>query len=431
MSHPLSAESPQEPPARGALLGGPNWLIPKPFALVSSLLYLGTLFLFFYERAMGLYNHPLQWEQAAAMVAATGGLLWLDRVEARRYGEWPPARVAAGILAARVGLIEIVAQLDDFSFSPFLYLLIPFTATLYFGMRGGGWAAVGVWLIYLVKISLYGVRWFSVQADIHSVLIFTVGLVFAVTMAGVVDRERRQRARMERLVAEQAAAHRQLQAYAAQVADLATVQERNRLARDIHDSLGHYLTAINVQLEKAQAFRAAHPAEADQAVTDARHLTREALSDVRRSVGALRRPDRPPGLADGLAALVADTRRDGLAVDLQIHGPADQCPPAVGNALYRATQEGLTNIRKHAGASAAGVALEIGPAMARLVVQDNGRGPAELPASGDHYGLQGLRERLEPLGGTLALTGAPGAGARLEVAIPCAVGAAPASDVAR
>src|SRR6185369_9754171 len=93
-------------------------------------------------------------------------------------------------------------------------------------------------------------------------------------IARVVSNERFSRARAEQLLEELEISHRQLKAYAGQVAELATTRERNRLARDIHDSLGHYLTVINVQLEKAEVFRDRDQGAASQAVADARSLAR-------------------------------------------------------------------------------------------------------------------------------------------------------------
>ncbi|HMA34086.1 MAG TPA: sensor histidine kinase [Chloroflexia bacterium] len=395
------------------------WLIPKPFDVVTTLLYLGTLLLFFYERLQGLYGHPLVWWQAVLIVAAILALLLVDRVEGWRYGEAVPARVAQLLFVTRLVLIEIVAQLDDFSFSPFLYLLIPFTAALYFGVRVGYGVAGLVWITYLVKISFYQVRWYSLVSDMHEVLIFSIGLIFAVTMAKVVQSEKESRARAEGLL-------RQVQAYTQQVEDLAVTKERNRLARDIHDSLGHYLTVINVQLEKALAFRAARPQEADLAVGDAKRLAREALQDVRGSVGALRTTAGPDAfvLGGALRQLAANMANSPFAIDVQIEGSEEDFAPGVRLALYRAAQEGLTNVQKHAAPGRVAVQLRFGPQAADLVLSDDGQGfePASLlalpPGREGRYGLQGLRERLALVGGDLQIESRPGQGTRLRIQVP-------------
>jgi signal transduction histidine kinase len=247
-------------------------------------------------------------------------------------------------------------------------------------------------------------------------------------MAGLTQltkREQEARTRSEALLGELTEAHRQLQLYAEQASELATTQERNRLAREIHDSLGHYLTIINVQLESAQVLRSRDTDRADRAVGEAKRLASEALADVRRSVAALR-----PSALDAVSISraierqVADFREhSGLTVDLAIEGDEGRCSQAAGLALFRAVQEGLTNIRKHAGAAHVAIRLRFGPATTELTIADDGRGlPDGLPggprADGGGVGLPGLRERLSLLGGTLDVrAGSPG-GTELVATIP-------------
>ena len=406
--------------------GWAGWLFPKPFDVVSSVLYVGTLILFFYDRLRGAYGHPLIGWQAVLITGAIAGLLVVDRVEFWRYGETPPARVAAALLLLRAVLIEIVAQLDDFSFSPFLYLVIPFTAALYFSSRVGYSLAALSWIAFVVKFSLYQPDWYTVPTALHQALLFTVALAFALAMARVIKNERVSRARAEHLLAALEHSHQQLQVYAAQVGELAVAQERNRLAREIHDSLGHYLTVINVQLEKALAFRETRPAEAGQAVGDAKRLAGEALRDVRRSVGALRAaPDEERFvLPDALAQLVDNVRPGPFALELQIEGPAEGFSAQASLALYRAAQEALTNVQKHAGAERVWVTLRFLPEEARLEVRDDGRGfdPAgrTRPLAGGEggYGLMGVQERLALVGGDLHIESAPGGGTTLRAVVP-------------
>jgi signal transduction histidine kinase len=203
---------------------------------------------------------------------------------------------------------------------------------------------------------------------------------------------------------------------------LAAATERNRLARDIHDSLGHHLTAIAVQLEKASAFRERDQAASEQALVDARRSARYALEDVRQSVGALREGG---GfcLSRALADLVEGLPDNGLAVELDIDGDESAFAGPSLMALYRAAQEGLTNVRKHAGADRVTMSVSLGEAGGFLRVADNGRGfqvdGAAVPAAGGNgYGLAGMRERLELVGGALRVEAAPGRGTRLTVTVP-------------
>ena len=222
------------------------------------------------------------------------------------------------------------------------------------------------------------------------------------------------------------AANQKLREYAAQIEELAVVRERNRLAREIHDGLGHFLTGIHIQIKAARATAGQDPALSAAALEKAQTLTQEALADVRRSVSALRSdPSSERPLAERLEALAAEGRGAGLDIRLSLSGEALPLSPQVDLALYRAAQEGLTNVRKHARAARAELNLEYLPQRVRLTLTDDGVGLPAVPAPAGQggFGLLGLRERLALLGGELRIAGAPGGGVCVVVEIP--VGKAP------
>jgi signal transduction histidine kinase len=243
-------------------------------------------------------------------------------------------------------------------------------------------------------------------------------------LAGHIDRDQRSRQEMKQLLVELEASHRQLQAYADRVAELAAAAERNRLARDIHDTLGHHLTAINIQLEKAQAYRDRNPAEADRAIRDAKLAAQAALHDVRHSVAALRTTEERFSLAKSLADLVNRLDQDALAVEYHTTGDEAGYANPVLLTLYRAAQEGLTNIQKHARASHAVLDVQLGDEEARLSLRDDGAGfdtgiLAEPAAALNHsFGLRGLRERLESVRGQMRIHSDPQHGTELTVVVP-------------
>ncbi len=211
------------------------------------------------------------------------------------------------------------------------------------------------------------------------------------------------------------AANQQLRAHAAQAEELATTRERNRLAREIHDGVGHYLTVINVQLEAAHAICAKDPAKAAAAVEKAARLSREALDDVRRSVGSLRTDQSRPPLAEAIRHLTTDA---SLPVNFSVAGSPRPLSAAAEHALFRAAQEGLTNIRKHAQADQAQLVLDFtDTAHIRLVVADDGQGNASTP-SPDGFGLRGMRERIGLLGGQVSAGPRPEGGFSLNVEVP-------------
>lgn len=253
-------------------------------------------------------------------------------------------------------------------------------------------------------------------AVLQSTLVYLSGVVFVVLFTQIAIREQSTRAEVERLAAELARANEGLRQHAIQAEELATARERNRLAREIHDSLGHYLTVINVQLEVAQTVLGQDPGRALDALRKAQSLTHEGLADVRHSIAALRRSpteDRP--LAQALSALLEECRAAGLVAEMTVTGQPQTLPPQVELTLYRAAQEGLTNTRKHARASRLDLNLDYGVSAVRLVLQDNGVGESE---SGQGFGLLGVRERAQLLGGQVRLETGKGKGFRLEVELP-------------
>jgi signal transduction histidine kinase len=203
---------------------------------------------------------------------------------------------------------------------------------------------------------------------------------------------------------------------AAAIEELAKTQERNRIARDIHDGLGHYLTVVHVQLEAAQALLARDPNAAREALRKAQALTREGLTEVRRSVALLRgsRPQRQ--LVAAIEKLADECSADGIKTELKLRGSPRPLPEPVEITLYRAAQEALTNVRRHARASHLSIELAFAPSDGiRLRVEDDGVG-ADGVSQG--FGLIGLRERAESVGGKIAVRSARGQGFKLEVELP-------------
>lgn len=402
---------------------GAWWLIPRPFDLVSSLLYLSVPVPFLYSFIRRSDYTPLiSWWQITLMLGCIALLLSIDRLEFYLYGEKAPIRMAVLLLITRVALIEVIGWLDQFKYSPFLYLIVLFLGSLYFGNGVGYALGVLALVVYILKHFWSNPDWLGNGTELHYLVIFTVGSIFAITIARVVGREQASRARSEELLLELEHSHRQLQDYAGQVAELATTRERNRLAREIHDSLGHYLTVINVQLEKAQVFRTQKPQEAEQAVSDAKRLASEALQDVRRSVSALRTTNELLEIFSAVRNLVKHMQSEQTPITLHIEGSDAGYSPNGLLTLYRAAQEGLTNIQKHAGASHIWLDLKLEEQEATLCLRDNGCGFDAAHVCKENYeqgyGLRGTQERLELVGGSFSIESYPDQGTTLLVKIP-------------
>ena len=205
-------------------------------------------------------------------------------------------------------------------------------------------------------------------------------------------------------------------------ARLGAVEERNRLAREIHDTLAQGLTATALQLESADALLDAGsaPERAREPVRRALSLTQSNLEEARRSVLDLRAaPLEGRSLSEALRALV-----DRWAVEQSVSARfravngSRPLPPRVEAALYRICQEALANVARHAGAGRVTVRLVATPEQVRLVVEDDGQGFDASERRGDRHGLVGINERAKMLGGTVDLRSSPGAGTRFQVTVP-------------
>jgi two-component system, NarL family, sensor kinase len=202
-------------------------------------------------------------------------------------------------------------------------------------------------------------------------------------------------------------------------ARLGAVEERNRLAREIHDTLAQGLTATALQLESADALLDAGREDVRSPLRRALSLTRANLEEARRSVLDLRAaPLEGRPLSEALKALVERWGEEsGVSARMQAVNGSRPLPPRIEVALYRICGEALANVARHAGADRATVRLVATPREVRLTVEDDGRGfdPTSVPQN--HHGLLGMRERVAMLGGDFAVRSAPGEGTRIEVSV--------------
>lgn len=249
---------------------------------------------------------------------------------------------------------------------------------------------------------------------------FSWTFAFVIGMCTLAVEAMRKQARAQELLAELETAHAELKRYAEQDRELAISEERNRMAREIHDSVGHHLTVVNVQLEAAGKLLSRDPGRAAEALARAKDAASEALSEARRAVRSLKplAMERRVGLR-ALDDLVRKFRDSGVAVSFEVAGEKRPLAPETELILYRALQEGLTNAFRHADADRVDVRLDLCGESVRLSVKDDGRGAGGQPGGG--FGLRGLRERVEGAGGVMKAAGEPGGGFRLEVELPVGV----------
>jgi two-component system NarL family sensor kinase len=203
--------------------------------------------------------------------------------------------------------------------------------------------------------------------------------------------------------------------------EAAQTEERNRLAREIHDTIAQDLSAIAFQLEAAEAILGTQgdPERARRSVSAALDLARKGLEEARRSVLDLRAaPLEGRTLPVALAALAVETSSGDTSVVFEAAPSMMPLPPAVEVGLYRIAQEALQNALRHAAATHVNLRLESLPDRVRLTVEDDGRGFAIEDAAASRFGLVGMRERTRLLGGSFQIESSPGAGTRITAEVP-------------
>jgi signal transduction histidine kinase len=206
-----------------------------------------------------------------------------------------------------------------------------------------------------------------------------------------------------------------------QARQAAVLQERNRLAQEIHDTLAQGFTVILMQLEVAEDAFSDSPEEALAHVTRAKDMARSSLAAARRSVRALRpRELEQGGLPAALAEVLTRTTRDtGVRPVLDVQGVARPLHDDTETNLLRITQEALYNIQKHAEAKRIWIELSFEPNSVRLAVKDDGKGFDTTAMRNDnHFGLQVMQERAETIGGVLQLSSRPGHGTQIMITVP-------------
>jgi signal transduction histidine kinase len=258
-----------------------------------------------------------------------------------------------------------------------------------------------------VKVSLdqLGTVWFGMFT------LLTLVILFLHLLVNVALQESQGQAQL-------AAANARLREYALRVEELATEQERNRIARDIHDSLGHSLTVFSIHLEAASRLLHTNPTKAETLLLEAKRLNSKTLQEVRQALTTLR--------TDPLQALTLPSAIANLATEFQ---KATEVLPTVAihlesaiskehsMVIYRIVQESLTNICKYAKATEVSITVHQSAQALQVTVQDNGQG-FEPSQNTTGFGLQGMQERTLALGGQLDIQSAPHQGCRVDAVFP-------------
>jgi two-component system, sensor histidine kinase and response regulator len=224
--------------------------------------------------------------------------------------------------------------------------------------------------------------------------------------------------RLQQTQAELVQALEQERSLKQRIEEMAAIEERNRIAREIHDSLGHSLMALNVQIQAAATLLFTDPTQAQSFLTQAQRLGAIAIQEVRESVRALRTDERPElPLADTIAALAEEFRQVTGITPTICDRLTQPVSVSISKTLYRIVQEALTNISKYAEATQVQIQLATTNDLIYMKIADNGRG-FDRHQQAPGFGLQGMQERVAALNGEFRLTTSPGAGCQIQVKLP-------------
>ena len=363
--------------------------------------------------------------RAVAMLLLIGAFLigyeLYERTETRRGGHWPmPFRTVLLYLIFQLAIMGMLLQFGRGFSGPIFALMgqvcsslqmrrwpVPLLAIIALAGAGAG-------LIEDISAANWG-------AIIGFVFFMVIWIGVAVFIA-LLFHERFQR---EALIVELRKTRDELALYAMQAEELAALRERTRLAREMHDSLGHALVLVNVKLEAAQRLYAVDAGRGAGELEATRALVRTTMVDLRRSLADLRAPlPDHHDLPAALARLADEVRaRTSLEVTCSaapgLYAVGIQLAPEATESLWRVAREALSNVERHAAAGCAALTLERQNGALILRVTDDGSGvaPADLARPG-HYGITGMRERIEALGGTLRIAARPEGGTVVEARVP-------------
>jgi signal transduction histidine kinase len=362
----------------------------------------------------GILNQHLAQQRALALVLlVVFGVIFFLPI---------PHRGHRRINHVRTGLETVVVcglliLQPGWSVYPILFFLMgPQVMTCFDQRTGLAWVGVFTLATAVIFIALQGIPGLLVLFP------YIAGYLFFAAFGWMRTQAENDRLRSEKLLIELQEAHAKLKEYATRVEELAIVQERNRIAREVHDSLGHRLTVASVQLEGAQRLARSNPERAEKIIGTVRDQVREGLAELRRTVAILRasvEEDLP--LPEALTRLASQFEEaTGLTIHIDLEGCPGNLPITYRQSFYRAVQEGLTNIQRHARANEAWITINLRDGQITLLISDNGAGiPVSLDQAPEiHFGLVGLKEKAALLGGEFFIDPRPGGGTQLTFRLP-------------
>jgi signal transduction histidine kinase len=330
-----------------------------------------------------------------------GFLLWLSAVESA-----PP-------VMPLLGLVIVIRGCQMFDLTGRLLVTVATFATFALTLlQRDSLPSILVKMIeqQTAKSSITSLNSVLLPIKLSAALSFGLALVLVMLLVNALLEERQSRAKLT-------IALNRLRQYSLRIEDQSALKERNRIAREIHDSLGHTLTAQSIQLDSALLLQNSHRQEAAVFLQEAKQLCKQALQEVRQSVATLRTdPLKGKSLENLVEPLIQDFRATTAIEPTYLLSLTQPLPREAISAFYRVLQEALTNIIRHSDASEVILRLVTRDRLLHLQIQDNGKG-FDPNQNLTGFGIQGMKERIAALGGQFNLSSSPGEGCLIDVRV--------------
>ncbi len=348
-------------------------------------------------------GHELRWVAAGLLAVFAGSVAW-ERWSIGRLWRNPHAYITL-----QTGLVLILLLIPpQLGFFVFAYFALSGLVMVQVSPRTG-FLWLGIFALATAGALIYADGW---RESLPMVILSGAGYLFFGSFAAVTVEA--VRARQELLEA-----LRQLQDYAAQAEQLVVVEERNRLARELHDSVTQTLFSMTMTAEAARIVSEQNSAQVAPHIVRLKELAQSALNEMRSVISQLH-PVTDEGLVQALRKHLATLKsQEGLTVELRVEGDP-QLSREQEEGMFRIVQEALNNVSKHARTDEAVVTLQMETGAVSLLIEDHGVGfdPYRIEPDGRSMGLRSMRERAEIQGGSLNVESSPGQGTCIRVTVP-------------
>lgn len=379
--------------------------LPLNFTLVLGFIVNLAIYVFYKED----YGNTELWK-LIAIGSSFIALILLDMVNMIVFPNHMPITIEGIMYISRIIIIIFLNSIDPTGNSILLFGLIPYYSYLLFGPWVGG-------LIFgTICYFFYG----DYMIEPFNVLPLGGSMLFFIVTAIIAKKSEKVTINNLKLVNELGETNLELKAYADEIGKLSVIEERMALSGNLHDSVGHYLTAISIQLEKALALQEISKEKSNEAILNSKELASKALNEVRQFVGTLQEQPESFNLREKTTEILETYQNDARLIEFHMEGDENRYPSIVRRNFFYAIQEALTNIQKHAHASHVDVMLDFNRKNAVLLISDDGMGfnLRRVRNLDGHYGLVNMQRRASLLGGEFIVNSKVGKGTTIEIRIP-------------